>query len=155
VIGAQKEGGIGFLKGLGTGALDLFVRSSAGILLPLDNSLMSGLWALPAYTLKGVQMANRNHKYKHEFNGIFGKRFVVGMQEYDKSTHEEREEVIRIWHQNGFQSRLKQRGELREGSFVCPMSACDVSTPHKHYVDGDADLHKNIRGFLVEHQYAK
>jgi hypothetical protein len=34
VIGAQKEGGIGFLKGLGTGALDLFVRSSAGICSP-------------------------------------------------------------------------------------------------------------------------
>jgi len=122
---------------------------------PPNNSLMSGLWALPAYTLKGVQMSHRNQRYKHEFNGIFGKRFVVGMQEYDKSTYEERQEVIRIWYEKGFHSRLKQRGELKEGSFVCPMNACDVATPHKHYVDGDADLHKNIRGFLVEHQYAK
>jgi hypothetical protein len=155
VIGAQKEGGIGFLKGLGTGALDLFVRSSAGKLLSQNTILMSGLWALPAYTLKGVQMANRNHKYKHEFNGIFGKRFIVGMQEYDKSTHEQRQEVIRVWHENGFQSRLKQRGELKEGDFVCPFNACDVTQPHKHYVDGDADLRKNIRGFLGEHQYTK
>jgi hypothetical protein len=30
VEGARKEGGLGLLKGLGTGTLDLLVRSSAG-----------------------------------------------------------------------------------------------------------------------------
>jgi hypothetical protein len=155
VIGAQKEGVSGFVKGLGTGALDLFVRSSAGTLPHQTIDLISGLWALPAYTLKGVQMSHRNHKYRHEFNGIFGKRFIVGMQEFDDSTHEQRQEVIRSWHENGFQSRVKRRGELKEGDVVCPLHACDVTTPHKHHVDGDADLHKHIRGFLGEHRYQK
>ena len=100
-------------------------------------------------------MSNRNHKYKHEFNGIFGKRFVVGMQEFDKSTQEQRQEVIQIWHESGFQLRLQQRGELKEGEFMCSSHACDVTEPHRHYVDGDADLHKNIRGFFEGHQFPR
>ena len=99
-------------------------------------------------------MANRNFKYKHEFNGIFGKRFVVGIQEYDKSTHEQRQEVVRIWHESGFQSQLKKRREFNEGNyFGCPLKACDIDKPHKHYVDGDADLHGNIQGFFEKHQF--
>jgi len=30
VEGAMKEGGLGFLKGIGSGSLDLIIRSSAG-----------------------------------------------------------------------------------------------------------------------------
>lgn len=32
-ITGAKDGGLGFLKGLGTGTLDLLVRSAAGIVL--------------------------------------------------------------------------------------------------------------------------
>lgn len=101
-------------------------------------------------------MASRNHKYRHEFNGIFGKRFIVGMQEYDKSTHEHRQDVIRKWHENGFQSRVTRRGELKERDFKCPFQNCDVAEPHRHYIDdADADLRLNIEGFFGEHRLQK
>lgn len=106
-----------------------------------DNDLIAGLWALPAYTLKGVQMSSRNHKYRHEFNGIFGKRFVVGLHEYHKSTESEREEVLRLWRDKGFQSQVEERGDLKDGVFLCPLQQCNMETPHKHHVDGDADIH--------------
>jgi hypothetical protein len=86
-------------------------------------------------------MAIKNHRYRHEFNGIFGKRFLVGLQEYHKSTHTEREEILKLWKEKGFQSRVKQRGELKDYENICPMKQCPVVGLHKHYVDGDADIH--------------
>lgn len=86
-------------------------------------------------------MAGRNYLNRHEFNGILGKRLVAGLKEFHRSTHEERQEVLKIWKEKGFQAELKQRGELNEaGGFTCPLH-CDVDQPHKHYVDGDADIH--------------
>jgi len=66
---------------------------------------------------------------------------MVGVQEYRMSTREEKMEVLKIWNEKGFQSRVKQRGEIKDtGNIKCPVAECSVSTPHKHYVDGDADV---------------
>jgi hypothetical protein len=35
IKGAQRDGGLGFLKGFGSGTLDLVVKTSAGMILPL------------------------------------------------------------------------------------------------------------------------
>jgi hypothetical protein len=85
-------------------------------------------------------MAGKNFIHRHEFNGIIGKRFSTGLKDYYKSTHEERHGALKIWAEKGFQAEVARRGELSGTSgFKCPMQ-CDVDQPHKHYVDGDADV---------------
>lgn len=91
--------------------------------------------------MKGVQVVAKNHGYRHEFNGIFSKRFMVGLQEYQKSTHAERDEILGLWKEKGFQSLVKERGELKDSENMCPIKQCSVVGLHKHYVDGDADIH--------------
>jgi hypothetical protein len=86
-------------------------------------------------------MSRKHHKYRHEFSGILGKRFIGGLHEYHQSTHSERETVLRLWKERGYQSRVKQRGELKDETFECPFHRCDIESPHVHYVDGDADIH--------------
>ena len=86
-------------------------------------------------------MSHRNDNYRHECNGIIGKRFVVGLQEYHKSTHSEREELLRLWRDGGYHSKVKQRGELSGGEFACPLKQCNMETPHIHHVDEHADVH--------------
>ena len=86
-------------------------------------------------------MSYRNDKYRHELNGIIGKRFIVGLHDYHKSTHSEREEVLRLWRDGGYQTRVKQRGEIRSREFTCPLKRCTMETPHIHHVDEHADIH--------------
>jgi hypothetical protein len=80
-------------------------------------------------------MASRNHKYRHEFSGIFGKRFIVGLEEFRKSTRDERQEVLKLWTDKGFKSRVKERGELKDEIFTgrpCPVQACQIKGLHTH-----------------------
>jgi hypothetical protein len=82
-----------------------------------------------------MTMSSRNHKYRNEFNGIFGKRFVVGLEEFRNSTHEEKQEVLRIWTEKGFKSRVTARGELKDDFFTeqtCPLQTCKLRDPHTH-----------------------
>jgi hypothetical protein len=121
------------------------LSSSLARVIRLVSNLILGVMALPAYTLKGVQLSSRNHKYRNEFNGLFGKRFIVGVHEYRKSTNEERMQLLRIWHEKGYDSQVKLRGELKSSETMCtgkhcPLSGCEVKEPHKHYVDGDCDI---------------
>jgi hypothetical protein len=80
-------------------------------------------------------MASRNHKYRHEFTGIFGKRFIVGLEEFRNSTHEERQNILKSWTEKGFNSRVKERGELRDDLFSdhpCPLQGCNLKERHTH-----------------------
>ncbi len=143
--------------------LEYWIYSSDPLLVGILKIILTeGLWALPAYTLKGVQMASKNHRYRHEFSGTFAKRFVVGLQEYHKSSHPEREEVLKLWKEKGFQLLVKQRGELKDDENMCKVRQCSLIEPHKHHVDGDADIHgvgngryndldehTMIKGFLI------
>jgi hypothetical protein len=82
-----------------------------------------------------MSMAGRNHKYRHEFTGIFGKRFIVGLEEFRNSTHEERQNVLKLWTEKGFKSRVKERGELRDDLFSdhpCPVQGCKLKEAHTH-----------------------
>lgn len=133
IIGAKEDGGVGFVKGIGSGTLDLIVRSAAGTHF-LHRTNWSGFWALPAYALKGAQVAGRTHKFRDEFRGIFGKRLLRGLEDFQKSTHEERQEIIRLWKDNGFEEQLKKRGEIRDQGFLCPLQGCHVHKPHIHEV---------------------
>jgi hypothetical protein len=132
IAGARNEGGIGLLKGFGTGTMDLFVRSSAGH--PIEMNLIVGVWVLPAYTMRGVQAAGRNYQYRHEMQGDFEKRFASGLKEYQESTHEQRQQVLRLWKERGYRAQVKARGEMKENdiSRTCTLEGCQLAGPHKH-----------------------
>jgi hypothetical protein len=135
-LGAKEDGGAGFLKGLGSGTLDLVVRSSAGTIF-MQGTNEKGFWALPAYTLKGLQVAGKNLKFRDEFRGIFGKRLLRGMEDFKNSTHEERQEVLRLWKENGCEEQLKKRGEIRDEHYLCPLQGCHLHKPHIHELTDD------------------
>ena len=83
-----------------------------------------------------MQIAGRNHRYKHEFQGIFGKRLLRGVDEFRRSSHEERQVVLRLWKSMGFEAQLKKRGELKDDDpFPCPLHGCHVVDPHIHETD--------------------
>ena len=80
-------------------------------------------------------MAAYNGKYRQELCGIIGKRFLTGMEEFKKSTHDEKHEIIRIWKEKGYHAGVKARGELREDFFTeqaCPIKRCDIARTHTH-----------------------
>jgi hypothetical protein len=135
-LGAKENGGVGFLKGIGSGTLDLVVRSSAGTDFRKQTN-ETGLWALPAYTLKGLQVAGKNNKFRDEFRGIFGKRLLRGLEDFKNSTHEERQEIIRLWKEKGFEAQLTKRGEIRDEPFLCPLHGCHLHQTHIHEVTDD------------------
>ena len=82
-----------------------------------------------------MQVAGRNHRYKHEFRGIFGKRLLTGVAEFRRSTHEERQVVLRLWKSMGYEAQVKNRGELKDDPFPCPLHGCHLTDPHIHETD--------------------
>ena len=70
-------------------------------------------------------------KSRNELNGMFGKRFIVGMEEYHKSTHEERHHVLKEWREKGYQTAVEERGEINESP--CPVRGCKIDSAHRHY----------------------
>jgi len=84
-------------------------------------------------------MSARNYKYRHEFNGIFGKRFILGLEEYHASTKAEQADVVRMWKEKGFAAQVVKRGEVKEDEFKCPLHACNFAAPHLHIEDEGVD----------------
>ena len=80
-------------------------------------------------------------KSRNELNGMFGKRFIVGMEEYHKSSHEERQHVLKQWLEKGYQMEVKERGDLDES--MCPVRACSIDHPHRHYAVAE-DIHHHV-----------
>jgi hypothetical protein len=84
-------------------------------------------------------VAGRNHRFRDEFRGIFGKRLLRGMEDFKNSTHEERQEIIRLWTEKGFEAQLKKRGEMKDEIFLCPLQGCQLHKTHIHELTDDAE----------------
>jgi hypothetical protein len=83
--GAEKEGGIGLLKGFGKGIGGLVLKPAAGI------------WALPAYTMQGVHAEVRNLFSRSSVNYIISSRVKEGAEQLDGATVEEQGDIVARW----------------------------------------------------------
>lgn len=111
--GAEKEGGVGLVKGFGKGIGGLMLKPAAGF------------WALPAYTFAGVQAEVRNKIMGKGMGGgvgdyIVASRVKEGEIEEGKAELTEKGEVINKWNRLQGSKELKgfaglKRKEEKEG----------------------------------------
>ncbi|KAI0626095.1 Glycosyltransferase family 1 protein [Pyrenophora tritici-repentis] len=83
--GAKKEGGIGFVKGVGRGIMSVPFR------------VMGGAWSVPGYAMKGLYQEMVKNKGKDVQNYIIAARVAQGYEEAAGVTQEERDAVVKIW----------------------------------------------------------
>ncbi|KAF4556437.1 Sterol 3-beta-glucosyltransferase-like protein 5 [Elsinoe fawcettii] len=84
--GAQKEGAVGFAKGVGRGFGGFFAKSMAGSL------------GILSYPLKGVQKEVQKLFNGNVQNYIITSRTVQGYEDWSQSSEMEKQEVIDQWH---------------------------------------------------------
>ncbi|KAK0731150.1 hypothetical protein B0H67DRAFT_474439 [Lasiosphaeris hirsuta] len=102
--GAEKDGGRGLLKGIGKGIGGLILKPAAAV------------WALPAYTMQGVQAEVRNMFSTSSDNYILTSRVVQGRDEMRKATAEEQRDIVERWHRRGGELKGFYMLKLRERS---------------------------------------
>lgn len=85
IKGAAKEGGAGFLKGIGKGIGGIVLKPGAAI------------FGIPGYTMKGVYKEMQKHFGSSVQNYIIAARTAQGFDEYQRATPEERRDVIMRW----------------------------------------------------------
>ncbi|KAF2808344.1 UDP-Glycosyltransferase/glycogen phosphorylase [Mytilinidion resinicola] len=83
--GAKKEGGAGFIKGVG--------RGIAGV--PLK--VMAGVWAVPGYTFKGIYQELQKEKGATVQNYIIAARMAQGYDEAALISAKERADILARW----------------------------------------------------------
>lgn len=83
--GAKKEGGVGFVKGVGRGIVSLPFR------------IMGGAWAVPGYAMKGLYQEMAKNKGQNVENYIIAARIAQGYEEAAVAPQEEREEIVKRW----------------------------------------------------------
>jgi hypothetical protein len=83
--GAKKEGGAGFIKGVG--------RGIAGV--PIK--VMAGVWAVPGYTFKGIYQELQKEKGATVQNYIIAARMAQGYDEANLITAGERANILARW----------------------------------------------------------
>ncbi|KAL8893975.1 MAG: hypothetical protein Q9192_004742 [Flavoplaca navasiana] len=83
--GAREGGVTGFMKGIGKGLGGFFLKPSA-----------AGC-ALPGYALQGIYEELRIRLGPGVQNSIIAARTAQGLEEWDSSTREEQQEVLRRW----------------------------------------------------------
>jgi hypothetical protein len=81
--GAKKEGGVGFIKGVG--------RGIAGV--PLH--IMSGVFAVPGYTMKGLYQEGMKSKGANVQNYIIAARISQGYDEANTVARKEKDEIVK------------------------------------------------------------
>ncbi|KAF4450747.1 hypothetical protein F53441_6190 [Fusarium austroafricanum] len=83
--GAQKEGVQGLVKGFGKGIGGLIAKPAAGA------------WAIPAYTMQGVNAEISKYFAKSVQNYIISSRAIQGQHEMQDATPGERDDVVQRW----------------------------------------------------------
>lgn len=83
--GAKKEGGIGFVKGVGRGIMSVPFR------------VMGGAWSVPGYAMKGLYQEMVKSKGKSVQNYIIAARIAQGYDEASSVTQDERDEIVKKW----------------------------------------------------------
>ncbi|KAH9892140.1 glycosyltransferase family 1 protein [Xylariomycetidae sp. FL2044] len=108
--GAEKEGGMGLLKGFGKGIGGLVLKSAAGI------------WSLPAYAMAGVHAEIRSLFAQSALRYITASRIAQGQDEFGTSSVQERADIMLRWadHKGQLQGfytwKQKEKGKSREAS---------------------------------------
>ncbi|KAI0169901.1 glycosyltransferase family 1 protein [Hypoxylon sp. FL1284] len=108
--GAEKDGGIGLLKGFGKGIGGLVLKPA------------SAIWSLPAYTMQGVHAEIRSLFAQSAQRYIVSSRMAQGEDDYANASVQEREDVEVRWlaqkeQMRGFYAwKQKEKGKARDGS---------------------------------------
>ncbi|KAK4105397.1 glycosyltransferase family 1 protein [Parathielavia hyrcaniae] len=84
--GTEKEGAKGFVKGFGKGVGGFFFKNAAAV------------WALPAYTMQGLQAEVRRKLTKSSVNYIITSRVLQGEADLAGATAEETRDIMTRWH---------------------------------------------------------
>jgi len=84
-VAAQQEGAIGIPKGLGRGFWGF------------GSHIFAGVFALPGYTLKGIEAALSKHRTTSLQAELYLIRLRQAIHEIEQSTPEERAEVVATW----------------------------------------------------------
>lgn len=83
--GAKKEGGVGFVKGVGRGIMSVPFR------------VMGGAWSVPGYAMKGLYQEMIKSKGKSVQNYIIAARISQGYDEASTISQNERDEILSRW----------------------------------------------------------
>ncbi|KAH8681902.1 hypothetical protein BX600DRAFT_429805 [Xylariales sp. PMI_506] len=108
--GAQKEGGIGFLKGVGKGIGGLMLKPAAAF------------WSIPAYTMAGIGAEVRTRFAQTAENYIIASRKAQGDADLKNSSAEERADIEVRWLtlkddiKSFYTWRSKEKGKSRDVS---------------------------------------
>jgi hypothetical protein len=98
--GAKKEGGIGFIKGVG--------RGIAGV--PLR--VMGGVFSVPGYAMKGLYQEAMKNKGANVQNYIIAARISQGYDEANGVSRAEKEDILSRW--RNINVNLKKKKNLGE-----------------------------------------
>ncbi|KAK4157822.1 glycosyltransferase [Chaetomidium leptoderma] len=114
--GAEKEGGVGFVKGFGKGIGGLVLKNA------------SAFFAIPAYTVQGMRKEVRNYFARSSMNYIITSRVLQGEEDLTASTPAEREDVLARWHTQredlkGFYLLKQREGERAAAAAVAAAAA--------------------------------
>lgn len=93
--GAAKEGPAGFIKGIGKGIAGIALKPGAAI------------FGIPGYTMKGIYKEMQARFGSSVQNYIIAARTAQGYDEWQASTPQEREEIVRRW--KSLQKDLKKK----------------------------------------------
>ncbi|KAF3019246.1 hypothetical protein E8E14_003977 [Neopestalotiopsis sp. 37M] len=110
IRGAQKEGGMGFLKGFAKGIGGVVFKPAAGA------------WSVPAYTMAGIHAEIRSLFAQSAENYILASRIAQGKEDYKNSTFEERDDIEKRWLatrdelKTYYTWRQKEKGKGRDAS---------------------------------------
>lgn len=83
--GAKKEGGIGFVKGVGRGIMSVPFR------------VMGGAWSVPGYAMKGLYQEMIKSKGKSVQNYIIAARIAQGYDEASSVSQQEVDDIVARW----------------------------------------------------------
>lgn len=158
--GAQKEGGVGLVKGFGRGVGGAFTKpfggefkGSLGMPRVKATDHSAGFVSLPAYSIQGAYLSLRNRFAKSVDNYIAASRVIQGGEEYDAATPEEREAVLTQWNRIKFDLRgfyaLKLK-EAKDGKEKERMPAFFGPTEDRGLVETPASQ-VEIAGLLASH----
>ncbi|TLD17038.1 uncharacterized protein PgNI_00355 [Pyricularia grisea] len=123
--GAQKEGGVGAIKGFGKGIGGIVLKPAAAF------------WSIPAYTMQGVNAEIRTMWSKSWQNYIIASRLAQGRQDLTDCSYQEREDITLRWNSKNeelkgyFQLKHKSRDSqkgARSPSAIGPASPGIVSS---------------------------
>lgn len=110
--GAEKDGAVGLVKGVGKGIGGLILKPAAGI------------FGLPAYAMQGFHAEIGKHFSRSVYNYIISSRIKQGAIDIQNSSEGEREDILRRWNNLKFDLssfyHLKRKMGGTDGPFPPP-----------------------------------